>query len=79
MFYIFKKNLYKNIKEPTIKGLRNTKDETEKNFLEKVAINSQGNLEDESGSCGVMVLIKNKKCIIANVGFLVVFSIERKE
>ena len=63
-----KKNLYKNIKEPTVKGLRNAIDETEKNFLEKVAINSQGNLGDESGSCGVMVLIKNKKCIIANVG-----------
>ena len=63
-----KKNLYKNIKEPTVKGLKNAIDETEKNFLEKVAINSQGNLDDESGSCGVMVLIKNRKCIIANVG-----------
>ena len=63
-----KKNLYKNIKEPTVKGLRNAINETENNFLEQVAVNSQGNVEDTSGSCGVMVLIKNKKCIIANLG-----------
>ena len=63
-----KKHLYKKIKEPTAKGLRNAINETEKNFLEKVALTPLGNLDDTSGSCGVMVLIKNKKCIIANLG-----------
>ena len=62
-----KNNLYKNIKEPTVKGLRNAINETENNFLEKVAVKN-GNLEDISGSCAIMVLLKNRKCIIANIG-----------
>ena len=62
-----KNNLYKNIKEPSVKGLKNAISETEKNFLEKVAINN-GTLVDMSGSCGIMVIIKNRKCIIANIG-----------
>jgi protein phosphatase 2C family protein 2/3 len=63
-----KNNLHKNITEPTVKSLKSAIAETEKNFLEKVAINSLGELDDCSGSCGVMVLIKNRKCIIANLG-----------
>ena len=50
-----------------MKGLKNAINETEKNFLEKVAINN-GTLVDMSGSCGIMVIIKNRKCIIANIG-----------
>lgn len=63
-----KNNLHKNITELSVKGIKNAISETEKNFLEKVAVNSNGNLADTSGSCGVMVLIKNRKCIIANLG-----------
>jgi serine/threonine protein phosphatase PrpC len=63
-----KNHLHKNIHEPTVKGLKRAILETENNFLEKVAVNSVGNLEDTSGSCGVMALIRNRKCIIANVG-----------
>ena len=62
-----KNNLYKNIKEPTSKGLKSAINETEKNFLEKVAVNN-GTLVDISGSCAIMVLLKNRKCIIANIG-----------
>ena len=62
-----KNNLYKNIKEPTVKGLKNAINETENNFLEKVAVKN-GTLEDISGSCAIMVLLKNRKCIIANIG-----------
>ena len=62
-----KNNLYKNIKEPSAKGIKNAINETEKNFLEKVAVNN-GTLVDMSGSCGIMVIIKNRKCIIANIG-----------
>ena len=50
-----KNNLYKNIKEPTSKGLKSAINETEKNFLEKVAVNN-GTLVDISGSCAIMVL-----------------------
>ena len=63
-----KNNLHKNINEISTKGLKNAIEETEKNFLEKVAINSGGVLADSSGSCGIMVLIKSRKCIIANIG-----------
>ena len=62
-----KNNLYKNIKEPSTKGIKNAINETEQNFLEKVAVNN-GILVDMSGSCGIMVIIKNRKCIIANIG-----------
>ena len=62
-----KNNLYKNIKEPSVKGIKNAISETENNFLEKVAV-VNGTLVDMSGSCGIMVIIKNRKCIIANIG-----------
>ena len=62
-----KNNLYKNIKEPSVKGLKNAINETEKNFLENIAV-VNGALADMSGSCAIMALIKNRKCIIANIG-----------
>ena len=62
-----KNNLHKNIKEMSIKGLKNAIDETEKDFLENIAV-VNGKLYDLSGSCAVMALIKNRKCIIANIG-----------
>ena len=60
-------NLHKKIKEFSIKGLKDAIDETEKNFLEKVAM-INGNLKDHSGSYAIMVLLKNRKCIIPNIG-----------
>ena len=40
----------------------------EKSFLEKKAINAKGEIIDTSGSCGIILLFKNKKIIIANIG-----------
>ena len=63
-----KNNLYKNITECSMIGLRNAINLTEQNFLEYEGVNQYGELDDTSGSCASIVLIKNKKCIIANVG-----------
>ena len=62
-----KNNLHKYIKELSAKGIKNAVNEVENNFLEKVAL-VNGVLSDISGSCAIMVLLKNKKCIIANIG-----------
>ena len=63
-----KNNLYKNITDCSMSGLRNAINLTEKNFLENEAINMYGGLGDTSGSCGVIVLMKDRKCVIGNVG-----------
>ena len=63
-----KNNLYKNITDCSMSGLRNAINTTEKNFLENEALNIYGDLGDTSGSCGIIVLIQDKKCIIGNVG-----------
>ena len=63
-----KNNLHKNISEFSVKGIKNAIFDTEKYFLEKLGLNSNGNLGDTSGSCGIIVIIKNRKCIIANLG-----------
>jgi serine/threonine protein phosphatase PrpC len=63
-----KNNLYNNITDCSMSGLRNAINITEKNFLENEALNIYGDLGDTSGSCGIIVLIQDKKCIIGNVG-----------
>ena len=62
-----KNNLHKNIREFSIKGIKNAINETERNFLEKIAV-FNGVLQDISGSCANMILIKKRKCILANIG-----------
>ena len=63
-----KNNLYKNIADCSMIGLRNAINLTEQNFLDYEGVNQYGELDDTSGSCASIVLLKNKKCIIANVG-----------
>ena len=63
-----KNNLYNNITDCSMSGLRNAINLTEKNFMEDEAINIYGDLGDTSGSCGIIVLIQDRKCIIGNVG-----------
>ena len=74
-----KNNLHKNITEFSVKGLKSAIEITEDNFLTKKAIDNDYNLVDASGSCGIILLIKNKKCIIANIGDsrLVIFKNKR--
>ena len=63
-----KNNLHKNITEFSMNGIKNAIKDTEDDFLEKVAINEYGEILDASGSCSIVVLLKNKTCIIANIG-----------
>ena len=63
-----KNNLHKNIIEFSMKGIKNAIKVTENDFLENIAVNKFGEIMDSSGSCAIIVLLKNKKCIIANIG-----------
>ena len=63
-----KENLHKNIKEFSPKGLKQAIDITEEKFKIEEALSESGGILDSSGSCGCMAMIKNNKCIIANVG-----------
>ena len=63
-----KENLHKNIKEFSAKGLKQAIEITEEKFKIEEALRESGGILDSSGSCGCMAMIKNNKCIIANVG-----------
>ena len=63
-----KNNLHKNITEFSVKGLKTAIELTENNFLNTKALDYKCNSKDTSGSCAIILLIKNKKCIIANIG-----------
>lgn len=63
-----KNNLPKNIKEFSTLGVKIAIDITEENFKTNEAIDEKGEIKDSSGSCGIILLIKDKKCIIANIG-----------
>ena len=61
-------NLHKYIQDFSIEGLKDAIYKSENEFLSKYAIDSNNNLKDASGSCGVMAIIKKNKLIIANIG-----------
>ena len=63
-----KNNLHKNITEFSTKGIKTAIEITENTFLSSKAIDYNYALLDTSGSCGVILLIKKNKCIIANIG-----------
>jgi len=63
-----KENLHKNIKEFTTIGVKIGIDLTEERFKINEAVDEKGEIKDSSGSCGTILLIKDKKCIIANIG-----------
>ena len=63
-----KNNLYKNITEFSSIGIKIAIDLAEVKFNTKIALNEKGKLVDQSGSCGIMLMIQEKKCIIANIG-----------
>lgn len=61
-------NLHNNIKEFSIEGIRNAIYETEETFIKTKSLTNDNELADPSGSCGIIVCIKESQCIIANVG-----------
>ena len=73
-----KKNLHNNIKEFSEIGLKIAIDLTEERFKINEAVDEKGEIKDSSGSCGIILMIKGKKCIIANIGDsrLVIFKNE---
>ena len=64
-----KENLHKFITEFSFLGVKIGIDMAEEKFLTKKAVNNElGKIIDPSGSCGIMLMIQGKKCIIANIG-----------
>ena len=66
--YYLKNHLHNNLNDFSVRGIKNAINFTEKNFMEDKAVNTYGDLVDTSGSCACIVLLENKKCIIANIG-----------
>ena len=63
-----KENLHKFISEFSFLGMKIGIDMAEEKFLTKKAVNELGKIIDPSGSCGIMLMIQGKKCIISNIG-----------
>ena len=63
-----KNNLHMNIKEFSKIGIKIGIDIIEERFKTKEALDENGEIKDSSGSCGIILLIKKKRCIIANIG-----------
>ena len=63
-----KENLHNNIKEFSKLGIKQAIEITEEKFKVEEALKENGELNDSSGSCGIMAMIQGNKCIIANVG-----------
>ena len=74
-----KDNLHKNITEFSSIGTKIGIDLAEEKFKTKIALIGKGKLVDQNGSCGIMLMIQGKKCIIANIGDsrLVIFKNKR--
>ena len=63
-----RENLHNNIKEFSTSGIKQAIQITEEKFKIEQALKENGELNDSSGSCGIMAMIQGNKCIIANVG-----------
>ena len=63
-----RENLHNNIKEFSTLGIKQAIQITEEKFKIEQALKENGELNDSSGSCGIMAMIQGNKCIIANVG-----------
>ena len=63
-----KNNLHKHVKNFSTASIKEAINEIEEQFLNNEALDEKGEIKDQSGSCGIIALIQNNKCIIANVG-----------
>ena len=63
-----KNNLHKYVKNFTKESIKEAINEIEDKFLSNESLDEKGEIKDQSGSCGIIALIQNNKCIIANVG-----------
>ena len=63
-----KNNLHKYVKEFSKESIKEGINEAEEKFIKDYALNEKGEINDQSGSCGIIAMIQKNKCIIANVG-----------
>ena len=63
-----KENLHNFIKYFSKESINEAINTVEQNFLKNEALTENGEVKDQSGSCGIMALIQQNKLIIANVG-----------
>jgi protein phosphatase 2C family protein 2/3 len=63
-----KNYLHKYVKEFSKESIKEGINEAEEKFIKDYALNEKGEINDQSGSCGIIAMIQKNKCIIANVG-----------
>ena len=63
-----KNNLHKYVKDFSKESIKEAINKVEETFLKNEALDEKGEIKDQSGSCGIIILIQKNKCIIANVG-----------
>ena len=66
---LFLKNyLHNYVKDFSKESIKDAINEAEEKFIRDYALDEKGEIKDQSGSCGIIAMIKKNKCIIANVG-----------
>ena len=63
-----KENLHKYITEFSKENLIKSIEESENCFIKNYSLDDKGEIKDQSGSCGIITMIKNNKILIGNVG-----------
>ena len=63
-----KNYLHNYVKDFSKESIKDAINEAEEKFIRDYALDEKGEIKDQSGSCGIIAMIKKNKCIIANVG-----------
>jgi len=63
-----KSYLHNYVKDFSKESIKEAINEAEEKFIKDYALNEKGEINDQSGSCGIIAMIQKNKCIIANVG-----------
>jgi len=63
-----KSYLHNYVKDFSKESIKEAINEAEEKFIKDYALNEKGEINDQSGSCGIIALIQKNKCIVANVG-----------
>jgi len=63
-----KSYLHNYVKDFSKESIKEAINEAEEKFIKDYALNEKGEINDQSGSCGIITMIQKNKCIIANVG-----------
>ena len=63
-----KSYLHNYVKDFSKESIKEAINEAEEKFIKDYALNEKGEINDQSGSCGIIAMIQKNKCIVANVG-----------